>query len=44
MSNPALAEDGEVHRHEFLQGNGDLLAEVHDWTDPVADILVTRVN
>lgn len=43
-SNPDLAENGEIHRHAFLQGGGDLQAEIHDWTDPVAHVLITRVN
>ena len=44
MTNPDLAENGVIHRHQFLEGNGDLVAEIHDWTDPVAHVLVTRTQ
>ena len=44
MSNPDLAEGGVVIRHNFLEGNGDLVADIHDWVDPVADVTITRTQ
>lgn len=44
MSDPDLAEGGVVHHHEGIQGGADLTAEVHGWTDPVASIVVTRIQ
>jgi hypothetical protein len=43
-SNPALAEGGVIHHHPGIAGGADLLAAVHGWTDPVAEISVERVG
>ncbi len=42
ISNPALAEGGVITSHGGVQGVADLLTDVHDWTDPVATIVITR--
>ena len=42
-TNPALAEGGVVHIHEGIQGEGDLIAEIHGWTDPVATLTITAL-
>jgi hypothetical protein len=44
VSNPALAEGGVIAHHEGIKGRGDLVPSVHGWTDPVAEINVTRVD
>ncbi|HHC08630.1 MAG TPA: hypothetical protein ENK55_07925, partial [Actinobacteria bacterium] len=41
-TNPALAEGGVVHRHEGIEGRGDLDPEVHGWDGPVAKITIER--
>lgn len=41
MSNPALAEDGVVRRHQGIQGVGDL-EDKFDWNGPVAELTVVR--
>jgi hypothetical protein len=44
-SNPDLAEDGVVHRHQGIVGGvGDLTVADHGWTDPVLKITVERVR
>jgi hypothetical protein len=44
MSNPALAEGGVVHHHGGITGAADLSVDPHDWTNPVIEIIVTRVG
>lgn len=44
MSDPALAEDGVIHPHAGVTGTGDLVPEVHGWTDPAAAVTITRVG
>ncbi|MCA9736918.1 MAG: spondin domain-containing protein [Gemmatimonadetes bacterium] len=44
MSNPALAENGRVHRHYGIEGGGDLTPSIHDWRNPVARLEITRVR
>ncbi|MDQ4078414.1 MAG: spondin domain-containing protein [Chloroflexota bacterium] len=44
MSNPALAEGGVIHHHEGIEGDDDLVPAIHGWTNPVAEITITRVN
>jgi len=43
-SNPALAEGGVIRHHPNIQGGSDLLPAVHGWTDPVAEVVITRTN
>ena len=42
MSNPALAEDGVIHKHDGISGTADLDADIHGWSNPVASVEVTR--
>ncbi len=44
MSNPALAENGVITHHGGIAGGVDLLAGLHGWTDPVAQITITRLD
>ncbi len=44
MSNPALAEDGVVIPHAGIVGGVDLVPAVHGWHDPVAKIMIKRVD
>ena len=44
MSDPALAEGGVISHHPNIVGGNDLVPGVHGWTDPVAEVVVTRVN
>lgn len=44
MSNPALAENGVIHHHPGIGGDGDLTVGVHGWNDPVARIVVERIH
>jgi len=44
VSNPALAEGGVIHHHAGIQGGGDLLPDVHGWSDPVVEIVITRID
>jgi len=37
-------DEGYVHIHRGIQGNGDLDAAQHDWNNPVARISVTRIR
>jgi hypothetical protein len=43
-SNPALAEGGVIHHHQGIAGGADLVAAIHGWSDPVAEITVERVG
>ena len=43
-SDPALAEEGIVIPHPGIIGGDDLLPGVHGWTDPVAKIVIERIN
>lgn len=43
MTNPLLAEDGVVIPHVGITGGVDLHREVHDWSDPVAKIVIERM-
>ncbi len=42
-SNPELAENGVIARHRTIRGVGDLDG-IFDWSGPVAEISVTRMN
>lgn len=51
MSNPALAENGVIHHHQGIQGQGEpedgfLNPDVHGWdtNEPVAEVVVTRID
>lgn len=44
MSNPALAEGAVISHHPGIAGADDLIPEVHGWTDPVAEVTVTRTR
>lgn len=44
MSNPALAEDGRIHKHPGIAGQADLDADVHGWTGAPATITITRTG
>ena len=37
-------DEGYVHIHRGMHGIGDLAADVYDWRNPVARIMVTRVS
>lgn len=41
FSNPALAENGVIHRHRGIDGVGDVESSF-DWNGPVASITITR--
>ncbi|MDX1521516.1 MAG: spondin domain-containing protein [Anaerolineae bacterium] len=43
-TNPDLAEDDVIRHHPGIVGGGDLVPGVHGWIDPVAEIVITRVN
>lgn len=47
-SDPALAEGGVITHHLGILGGVDLLPEVqlgqHGWTDPVAEVVITRTK
>jgi len=43
-SDPALAEGGVIHHHPGILGIADLVAGTHGWTDPVAEVVITRVG
>ena len=43
-SDPALAEEGIVIPHPGIIGGDDLLPGVHGWSDPVAKIVIERIN
>lgn len=44
MTNPDLAENGVIHHHPGITGNGDLDAGINDWTNPVATFTVERTG
>lgn len=44
MSNPALAENGVVMPHGGITGGKDLVPAIHDWTEPAAMLVITRVD
>lgn len=44
MSNPALFEGGVIRHHPGIQGTGDLLPCLHNWSDPVLKIEIRRVS
>jgi hypothetical protein len=43
-SNPALAENGVIRHHPGIVGGIDLLAGLHGWTDPVAEVVIERIG
>ncbi|MBT8100220.1 MAG: spondin domain-containing protein, partial [Gammaproteobacteria bacterium] len=43
-SDPLLAEDGFVIPHPGVHGIADLQPATHDWSDPVAKIVIERVR
>lgn len=43
-TDPALAENGVIRHHPGIEGEADLLVEIHGWTDPVAQLVVTRIQ
>ncbi len=44
MSNPSLATHRVIRHHPGINGGHDLLIHPHDWTNPVAVIVVTRIG
>ena len=44
MSDPALAENGLIQRHQGIGDYGDLSPSIHDWMDPVAKFTVRRTG
>jgi len=44
MSNPALAEGGVIHHHAGIQGIADLDPNIHDWSNPVVMVEITRTD
>jgi hypothetical protein len=44
VSNPALAEGGVIRHHLGIQGIADLVPAIHGWTDPVAEVEITRTD
>jgi hypothetical protein len=42
-SDPALAEGGVIHHHPGIAGGADLVPGIHGWTDPVSEVVVTRI-
>ncbi len=44
MSNPDLAEGGTIEPHPGISGDADLVPDTHGWSDPVAEISVTRTS
>jgi len=43
-TNPALAENGVVHRHHGIRGGADLDPMIHGWRGPVAKITIERAG
>lgn len=43
-SDLALAEGGVITGHPGVVGGADLVLGIHDWTDPVASVVITRTN
>lgn len=45
MSNPALAQGGVIAHHPGVTGTDDgLTAAIHGWSDPVAQVSITRTS
>lgn len=44
MTNPTLAENGTVHRHQGIIGGADLDPAVHGWTGAVLKIEIELIN
>ena len=44
MTNPLLAEDGIIIPHAGINGGADLQPVVHGWSDPVAKIVIERMQ
>ena len=44
MSNPALFEGGVITSHPGVMGGADLDPALHDWSDPVVRVEITRVQ
>lgn len=44
MSDPALAEGGVIHHHAGIQGIADLDPAIHNWSDPVVMVEITRTD
>ncbi len=44
MTDPTLAEDGIIIPHPGIIGGTDLLPGVHGWNDPVAKIIIERID
>ena len=42
-SNPALAENGTVQRHDGITETGDLSPTTHGWDDPIIKVTIERV-
>lgn len=43
-SNPAIATDDAIEVHQGIVGGNDLVPGVHDWRDPVAQVVVTGIR
>jgi len=44
MTNPLLGQDGIVIPHAGINGGADLQPVVHGWGDPVAKIVIERMQ
>lgn len=44
MSDPALAENGVIHRHRGIVGDADLDTATYGWRNPVAAIVVQQIR
>ena len=44
MSDPLLLEKGIIIPHAGVHGGSDLQPSVHDWSDPVAKIVIERIR
>ena len=42
FSDAADSDEGYVHIHSGIHGNGDLLPEIYDWRNPAAKITIKR--
>lgn len=43
-SDPALLEGGVISHHPGITGGDDLVPGIHGWTDPVAEVVITRID
>jgi hypothetical protein len=43
-TNPALAEDGRIHRHPGISGVADLDPATHDWRGPVVRVEIELID